>query len=299
MTKQLGLEHPIVLAPMGGVSGAKLAAAMADTGGLGFVGSGGQDKNKKSSFLPSHAIMAEIQESNHLTRYRPRLGVGLVVESQLDKDPSLLIEIMKTEPRNVWISYGDFKDYVHILQDFSFSDIHLFIQVSSMTEAVEAYNLGVKGIVLRAKGAGGYVLSDNLPPLKEFITDVRKYLDSEKQKNPAQAAKQSTFLIAAGGISSGEGIARCLELGADGVCLGTVLAATEESDLPLELKQKLSDKGSRHVIRENPDGEPVYSGTSVKGIQGVRSVHEVVKDLLTHAIAAVPGENLDSEVDKA
>ena len=40
LTEMFGLEHPIVLAPMGGVSGGRLAAAVSNAGGLGLVGGG-------------------------------------------------------------------------------------------------------------------------------------------------------------------------------------------------------------------------------------------------------------------
>ena len=40
LTEMFGLQHPIVLAPMGGVSGGALAAAVSNAGGLGLVGGG-------------------------------------------------------------------------------------------------------------------------------------------------------------------------------------------------------------------------------------------------------------------
>ena len=40
LTEAFGLRHPIVLAPMGGVAGGRLAAAVSNAGGLGLVGGG-------------------------------------------------------------------------------------------------------------------------------------------------------------------------------------------------------------------------------------------------------------------
>jgi nitronate monooxygenase len=40
LTEALGLEYPIVLAPMGSISGGRLAAAVSNAGGLGLVGGG-------------------------------------------------------------------------------------------------------------------------------------------------------------------------------------------------------------------------------------------------------------------
>ena len=38
LTEMFGLQHPIVLGPMGGVSGGHLAATVSNAGGLGLVG---------------------------------------------------------------------------------------------------------------------------------------------------------------------------------------------------------------------------------------------------------------------
>lgn len=40
LTEMFGLQHPMVLGPMGGVSGGHLAAAVSNAGGLGLVGGG-------------------------------------------------------------------------------------------------------------------------------------------------------------------------------------------------------------------------------------------------------------------
>jgi nitronate monooxygenase len=40
LTRLLGIEHPLLLAPMGSAAGGKLAAAVTNAGGLGLVGSG-------------------------------------------------------------------------------------------------------------------------------------------------------------------------------------------------------------------------------------------------------------------
>ncbi|MEO5697285.1 MAG: nitronate monooxygenase, partial [Burkholderiaceae bacterium] len=67
LTEMFGLQHPIVLAPMGGVSGGRLAAAVSNAGGLGLVGGGYGD--------PAW-LQAELAQVTESTR-RP-WGVGLI-----------------------------------------------------------------------------------------------------------------------------------------------------------------------------------------------------------------------------
>src|SRR3990172_7941624 len=58
MTELLGIEHPIILAGMGGVSMAELVAAVSNAGGLGVLG---------GAFLPPEALREEIRKVKALT----------------------------------------------------------------------------------------------------------------------------------------------------------------------------------------------------------------------------------------
>jgi len=236
--------------------------------------------------MPVGQILSEIYDACHKTRHFQRLGVGLVVQSELDHDPSILEEIvLKSRPSNVWLSYGDFTKYVDVLKDHSALGINLFLQVSSLQEVKNAYSLGARVIVLRGRGAGGYVDSDFLPPVYELITQARDFLQEQAAQQPDRA--EDTFLVAGGGIRTGADVATCLELGADGICLGTLLAATEESDLSQEEKARLvAATHGRTVIRTNADGSSVYSGSGLDCITSVKSARAVIEDLMLEAAVA-------------
>jgi NAD(P)H-dependent flavin oxidoreductase YrpB (nitropropane dioxygenase family) len=264
--------------------------------GLGFVGS----FNKKNNYydlnlsrLPATKLLMEMEQAKNLTQNHNNLGVGLVGEFSLDKDPSILEDITRTQPRNLWLSFSDLSIlieiiqaqspnsmYAEILKNHCLSDIRLFVQVSSCEEIEEALEAKANVIVLRCKGAGGYKTSDDLPLLPDFILQAKR-LTELKYKS----FYQRPFIVAAGGITTGEDMAKCLQLGADGVCLGTRMAATEESALPDYVKKTLltNIKGP-HVLKVNPDNSVVYSGSGTERIHKIKPAKEVMTELTLEAI---------------
>ena len=75
LTRLLGIQHPILLAPMGSAAGGKLSAAVTHAGGLGMLGSGYADEK---------AIRREFKEAGNA-----RVGIGFILWA-LDKNPSAL-----------------------------------------------------------------------------------------------------------------------------------------------------------------------------------------------------------------
>jgi nitronate monooxygenase len=88
----LGIRHPLLSAPMAGVSGGRLAAAMSDAGGLGFVGGGYGDRDW-------------LVEQLALCAGRP-FGVGFISWALL-RQPELLDLALQARPRAVLLSFGE------------------------------------------------------------------------------------------------------------------------------------------------------------------------------------------------
>jgi nitronate monooxygenase len=92
LTRLLGIEHPILLAPMGSAAGGKLAAAVTNAGGLGLVGSG---------YANANAIRKELAEAGNT-----RVGVGFILWA-LERNPSALDVALDAKPAAVMLSFGD------------------------------------------------------------------------------------------------------------------------------------------------------------------------------------------------
>ncbi len=96
LTRLLGIQHPILLAPMGSAAGGKLAAAVTHAGGLGMVGSG---------YADDKAIRRELGEAGNA-----RVGIGFILWA-LDKNPAALEVALDAKPAAVMLSFGDPSPY--------------------------------------------------------------------------------------------------------------------------------------------------------------------------------------------
>jgi NAD(P)H-dependent flavin oxidoreductase YrpB (nitropropane dioxygenase family) len=92
LTRLLGIEHPILLAPMGSAAGGRLAAAVTNAGGLGLVGSG---------YADADTIRRELSEAGNT-----RVGIGFILWA-LEKNPSALDVALDAKPAAVMLSFGD------------------------------------------------------------------------------------------------------------------------------------------------------------------------------------------------
>ena len=92
LTERYELAHPIVLAPMGNVSGGKLAAAVSGAGGLGLIGGGYGD---------GRWLETEFRAAGNAS-----VGCGFITWS-LDERPELLELVLERQPRAIMLSFGD------------------------------------------------------------------------------------------------------------------------------------------------------------------------------------------------
>src|SRR5215469_11527499 len=92
LTRLLGIEHPILLAPMGSAAGGRLAAAVTNAGGLGLLGSG---------YANAAVIRKELTEAGNV-----RVGIGFILWA-LEKNPEALDVALDARPAAVMLSFGD------------------------------------------------------------------------------------------------------------------------------------------------------------------------------------------------
>src|SRR3954462_12955488 len=94
LTALLGITHPILSAPMDGIAGARLTAAVSTAGGFGILGGGYGDR----AWLE--------QETAKLAGLKVPFGIGFITWS-LAKQPDLLDIALKARPRAIMLSFGD------------------------------------------------------------------------------------------------------------------------------------------------------------------------------------------------
>jgi enoyl-[acyl-carrier protein] reductase II len=199
LTEMLGIEHPVMLAGMGGVSYSALVAAVSEAGGFGCFG---------ASTMSSDELSREIRAAKALTS-KP-LGVDLLtaLPDRLMDDVELLIR----EGASVFAAgLGVPRDVISLCHDHSVLVLSMCGKVRHAIAAVEA---GCDIVVAQGTEAGGHTGQIATMPLVPQIVD---------------AVEGRVPVVAAGGIFDGRGLAAALALGADGVWVGTRFIATSEA----------------------------------------------------------------------
>jgi nitronate monooxygenase len=196
LTEMFGLQHPIVLGPMGSVSGGHLAATVSNAGGLGLVGGGYGD--------PAW-LQKELSLAKEKTR-RP-WGVGLITWSI---DRSVFELVLGYRPDAFMLSFGDPRPCAPAIKA---AGCRLICQVQDVEQARVAREAGADIIVAEGGEAGGHGGARATLPLVPAVVD----------------AVAPTPVIAAGGIADGRGLAAALMLGAHGVLMGTRFYASIEA----------------------------------------------------------------------
>jgi nitronate monooxygenase len=197
----LGLSAPIVNAPMGGVAGGALAAAVSRAGGLGMIGIGSAGSTTTLQ-----------RELGHVAGLSLPFGIGLIGWA-VHAEPGLLETALAARPTLVSVSFGDDWSWVARARD---SGCVTATQVADLDGALRAADAGVEILVARGAEGGGHgqPAMGTLPLLCQIL---------DRTDRP---------VLAAGGISSGRGLAATLAAGASGAWIGTAFAACRESTLP-------------------------------------------------------------------
>jgi nitronate monooxygenase len=224
LTDLFGLQHPIILAPMAGVSGGALAAAVASAGGLGLIGGGYGDEawGGEDWLNREYAIATE-------TSGGERLGVGFITWS-LAKKPKLLDVALAHKPTAIMLSFGDpasFSEQIHK------AGALLICQVQTLAAARAAVAAGADVIVAQGTEAGGHGASRGTMALVPAVVD----------------AAAPVPVVAAGGIADGRGLAAALALGAAGALVGTRFFAAAEAGGHPNAGERIVAAGGDHTRR--------------------------------------------------
>jgi len=210
LTRLLGIQHPILLAPMGSAAGGKLAAAVTHAGGLGLLGSG---------YASEAAIRQELTEAGNA-----RVGIGFILWA-LDKNPAALEVALDAKPVAVMLSFGDPAPYTARIKA---AGARIICQVQTLEQAKQAAAAGADVIIAQGRDAGGHSgMTRGTMGLVPAVVD----------------AVGPIPVVAAGGIADGRGLAAALSLGASGVSMGTRFTATAESLWDQAMKERAVSAG--------------------------------------------------------
>jgi enoyl-[acyl-carrier protein] reductase II len=208
VTRMLGVEVPIVQAPMGWIARAQLASAVSNAGALGII---------ETSSGELDAVREEIRKMRGLTD-RP---FGVNIAQLFVRDPSIVDFVVEQGVKFVTTSAGDPTKYTRALKDAGLTVFHV---VPTLRAAQKAVDAGVDGLVVEGGEGGGFKNH------REVSTMVLLPLVREKLDVP---------IIAAGGICDGRSMAAAFALGAEGVQMGTRMVSSLESPIHVNWKNAI------------------------------------------------------------
>jgi nitronate monooxygenase len=218
LTDRLGIQHPILSAPMDVIAGARLTAAVSAAGGFGILGGGYGDR----AWLE--------QETAKFAGLAAPFGIGFITWS-LAKQPDLLDVALKARPRAIMLSFGDPKPFAPRIK---LSGALLICQVQDEAMARQALDAGADILIAQGSEAGGHGASRTTIDIVPAIVDLAAGL---------------VPVAAAGGIGDGRGLAAMMMLGASGVLLGTRFYASQECDGAEEAKKRICAASSGNSVR--------------------------------------------------
>jgi enoyl-[acyl-carrier protein] reductase II len=233
LTEKLGIEHPVMLAGMGGVSYHELVASVSEAGGFGCLG---------ASTMSQSRMVEEMAGVRALTR-RP-FGVDLL--TAMPGDMKAQVQQIIEGGATVFVAgLGVPRDVVEQCHDFGLLVINMCGKVDHARRAVDA---GCDIVVAQGTEAGGHTGQVATMPLVPQIVD---------------AVSEAVPVVAAGGIVDGRGLAAALALGADGVWIGTRFIATPEARAVSGYKEAL--------LATHEDGTTISRAYSGKTMRVVRN----------------------------
>ncbi len=210
VTEMLGVDIPLVQAPMGWIARSQLASAVSNCGALGVI---------ETSSGELDAIREEIKKMRALTDQ----PFGVNIAQAFVRDPDIVSFVIDQGVKFVTTSAGSPERYTEQLKAGGLTVFHV---VPSLKAALKAVACGVDGLIVEGGEGGGFKNPRDVATMV-LLPLVRSQVDVP--------------IIAAGGFVDGASMAAAFALGAEGVQMGTRMVSALESPVHENWKQAIVD----------------------------------------------------------
>ena len=225
VTELLGVDIPIVQAPMGWIARAQLASAVSEAGAMGII---------ETSSGELDAIRDEIRKMRDLTD-KP---FGVNIAQAFVRDAGIVDFVVDQGIRFVTTSAGSPTQYTAQLKDAGLTVFHV---VPTLHAAQKAADAGVDGLIVEGGEGGGF---KNPRPVASMVL------------LPLCVSKIDLPIIAAGGFLDGPTMAAAFALGAEGIQLGTRMVSAAESPIHDNWKQAIVAAAETDTVFLNQHAKP-------------------------------------------
>ena len=217
ITELLGVEIPILQAPMGWIARAQLASAVSNAGAMGII---------ETSSGELDVIKDEIRKMRDLTD-KP---FGVNIAQAFVRDPSIADFVIEQGVRFVTTSAGSPTKYTARLKEAGLTVFHVVPTLRGARKAVEA---GVDGLVVEGGEGGSFKNPRNVSSIVLL---------------PLVASSFDVPIIAAGGMLDGATMAAAFALGAEGIQMGTRMVSSAESPVHENWKRAVVDAAETDTV---------------------------------------------------
>mmetsp|Transcript_14894 Transcript_14894/g.24245 ORF Transcript_14894/g.24245 Transcript_14894/m.24245 type:complete len:359 (+) Transcript_14894:72-1148(+) len=244
LTKLLGIKHPIMLAGMNVAAGPALAAAVTNAGGLGVIG--GVNYTPEMLKETIDELKEDLVDKNApfgVDLLLPKVGAG-ARKTNYDythgKLPELMDIIIESGAKLFVSAVGVPPKWV--VEKCHKAGILVMNMIGSPKHVKYCLAAGVDIICAQGGEGGGHTGDVATSILIPSVVDLCK-------GHKSKLTGQPIYVVAAGGIFDGRGLAMSLALGAEAVWVGTRFVASEEAGAPPRHKKGVVDCGYHDTIR--------------------------------------------------
>ena len=214
----LGIEHPIIVAPMFLVSNEEMVVQSCENGATSAI--------PALNYRTYDELRIAIQSIKKRTS-KP-FGINLIVNKSNPKYKKQLEVVVEEKVDYIITSLGSPEETINSCKPLG---IKVFCDVVDLAYAKKVQELGADGVIAVNNKAGGHCGPTNRDELlKELSENI------------------SIPIISAGGVTTKEDVDKAMNLGACGVSVGTIFLAAEEAPISDEYKQALIDYGAKDIV---------------------------------------------------
>jgi nitronate monooxygenase len=218
LSEILGIQYPIIMAPMFLVSNAKMLIAAGNAGISGAV--------PALNYRTDEEFRSAITEIRSKTK--GPIGINIIVNKSNPKAAQHLKTCVDMKVDYIITSLGSPEE---VIRQSKPHGIKVFCDVVDLAYAKKVESLGADAVIAVNNQAGGH--AGNLAP-EELI--------------PLLVKNCNIPVISAGGVGNHAELQKMLSLGACGVSVGSLFIASDESDVSKEYKQACVDYGAKDIV---------------------------------------------------
>lgn len=244
VTEMLGVEIPVLQAPMGWIARSQLASAVSNAGAMGII---------ETSSGELDVVREEIRKMRTLTDQ----PFGVNIAQAFVRDPNIVQFVVDQGVKFVTTSAGSPERYTAQIKAAGLMVFHV---VPNLAAALKAVECGVDGLVVEGGEGGGFKNKNEVSTMVLL---------------PLIRSKVDVPIIAAGGFLDGKTMAAAFALGAEGIQLGTRMMSALESPVHDNWKNAIVDARETDTVFLNRQHSPALRALRTRKTTDLESKPEV------------------------